>query len=559
MKKQTLISLAEKGSLKAFKASLQEHPRPIPQAVLFSALRNALAWNSPQKAELLLRAGADPLAVNEENDQLLTHAAISGAAEPVRLMLAHGCDENHRNIHGRTPLHSAAAVGNTEGVRLLIQAGADPDCRDRRGLTPLIEAIANNRLETAMELVRSGVDIHTCRSLQQETPLMLAASHVAVSLVQLLLDKGSDIESRDFIGCTPLMHAARHGTAETVQLLLDAGADRNARDNKGQSPLQWASSLRPEIAILLLGKGPQPPLVAREALLKAATDGNVPMIQTLLRQKAPIQPVKEGGESALLRAVFQKSMKAFQLLLNHPSADVNYREGRALRTPLLVAARLGDVHKARLLLESGALLSVMDADAMDAVHHAAMEAKKEILALFFRHGSSLSNSDVAGRSLIHLAIASTGSFASIGARMETVTWLLQQGLNPNASDHSGTTPLMLAAANAYREMAAAFIEAGAEIDAMDLNGRTALVHALFHGTEYGYNDRYARPTSEKGDGAAPVVRMLLRAGADPILGDARTIAAKWRWPGAASLLEGFSTRTPPSRGHSEPKAKGERG
>jgi len=558
MTRQNLVSYAEKGSLKAFKAFLQDHPRPIPQAILFAALRTALAWGSPEKAELLLRAGADPLAVNEEKDQLLTHAAVSGAGGPVRLMLAHGCDPNHRNIHGRTPLHSAAVVGNMEGVRLLIQAGADPDCPDRRGLTPLIEALGHNRQDTAMELIRSGADVHACRSLQGETPLMLAAAYGAVSLGKRLIEKGSDIESRDFIGRTPLMHAAANGSLDSVHLLLDAGADRNARDDKGRSPLQWASSLRPEIAELLLGKGLQPPQVAREALLKAAIDGNVPMIRNLLDQQAAVQPAGEGDESALLQAVFQKSMTAFQLLLKHPSADVNYREGPSLRTPLMVAARLGDVDKARLLLESSALLSIIDADAMDAVHHAAMAARKEVLILFLRHGASLSRPDAAGRSLVHLAIASTGSFAATGDRLETVTWLLLQGLDPNASDHSGITPLMLAAADAYRDIAAALLDAGAAIDAMDRNGRTALVHALFHGTEYGYNDRYARPPSENGDPAAPVVRLLLRAGADPALGDAPIIASKWRWPGAAALLQGLSARHPASRKRAATRGEGDR-
>lgn len=540
MKAKKLFTLAEKGSLKDFTIYLEDYPRPIPDEVLFSAIRIALAWNHPEKVQLLLHAGADPLATNEENAQLLSHAAISGGGELVTLMLTLGCDVNHRNIYNRTALHEAARFGNREGIRVLLKAGADLDCRDVHNQTPLLEAISNNKLEVAMQLIRSGADVHKCLSMQEETPLMLAASRGAVPLVRLLLKKGNGIESRDFIGCTPLMHAARSGTPEVVQLLLNAGADRDARDKNGKNALQWASSLKPEIAMLLLGQESMSPALAREALLKAATDGNIRMIRILLEKKARIQPRKEGGESALVTAVFRKSLEAFQLLLQHRSANINYRHGKALRTPLIVAAHIGDIAKVRLLLESGADLTITDIDAQNAFNHAAISSYKDILALLHEYGAVLDNRDLAGRTLLHQAIYGTESFAVGSSRTETARWLLDHDSDPNSVDNAGRTPLMLAAANAYEDIAAMLMKAGASINVQDEEGRNALVHALYYGTEYGYNERYSRPKSEETDKAAPVIRMLLEAGADPNRGDALVHATKWRWPGAAGLLKHFS-------------------
>ena len=85
-----LVALAEKGSLQRFSACLfnQDHAKEE----LFDALRNALLWNQAEKARLLLEAGADALMRNKEEDQLLTHAAIGGNSEIVRLMINRGCD-----------------------------------------------------------------------------------------------------------------------------------------------------------------------------------------------------------------------------------------------------------------------------------------------------------------------------------------------------------------------------------------------------------------------------------------------------------------------------------
>jgi len=54
---------------------------------------------------------------------------------------------------------------------------------------------------------------------------MSAVAMRSAGLVKILLDKGIDIEARDFIGCTPLMYAAKSGSTEMVEMLLDAGAE----------------------------------------------------------------------------------------------------------------------------------------------------------------------------------------------------------------------------------------------------------------------------------------------------------------------------------------------
>ncbi len=63
-----------------------------------------------------------------------------------------------------------------------------------------------------------------------------------LSGLQMLLEKQTDIDSRDAAGRTALMLATLHGQANAVAALLAHGADPNAADADGTTPLQAAKA-----------------------------------------------------------------------------------------------------------------------------------------------------------------------------------------------------------------------------------------------------------------------------------------------------------------------------
>ncbi len=537
---KTLGELAEKGSIDAFGACLTRRAHPAPE--LFLAIRIALLWDQPEKVRLLLDAGADPLEMNEDKDQLLSHAAMGGNPSLVRLMLSSGCDPRHRNIHGRTALHEAARSGKVEAIGVLMEAGASPDVRDALKRTPLSEALSNNYPQAARELIHRGADLSACTSDREQTVLMLAAAAGSSDIVGILLKEGADLEKKDSDGCTALMYAARSGNHEVVKMLVDAGADVREADRQGFDAFHWTSPLSPESASFLLERSSLSPGKASRALLKAASDGHVEAIRALLAGKARIQPAEEGGASALEKAVFSRSPEALNLLLRDPSVQIDYRSGKLLRTALITAARTGDAGKVRALLEKGADRAVADVYGKNAMQYAAGFARTDILQILEKHGADAALRDRQERTLLHLAIGDTESASPVACRNDTVRWLLSRNVNPNAKDQSGVTPLMLAAFFAYPEIVRLLIEHGADVNAMDQEGRTALYHAACHGTDYGYNDRYVRPKSKKSDKAQPVITKLLESGADPGLSGTLVAAGKWRWRGAVSLLRKYGAK-----------------
>ena len=106
-------------------------------------LSNA-AWftDNPAIVQLLLQAGADPQAVNNEGLTPLHRGAVNGNPVVTAHLLAAGADPNALDNEDYTPLHHSAAGGASGRViARLLAAGADPLAGSNDGRTPLHSAL----------------------------------------------------------------------------------------------------------------------------------------------------------------------------------------------------------------------------------------------------------------------------------------------------------------------------------------------------------------------------------------------------------------------------------
>jgi ankyrin repeat protein len=77
--------------------------------------------------------------------------------------------------------------------------------------------------------------------LYHDTPIHYAAMSGHVEVVDLLLDRGVNINMRSgHSGEAPLTYAACQGKVEMVRFLIARGADMNYRDETGRTPLLFA-------------------------------------------------------------------------------------------------------------------------------------------------------------------------------------------------------------------------------------------------------------------------------------------------------------------------------
>jgi ankyrin repeat protein len=111
---------------------------------------------------------------------------------------------------GATPFVRAAQSGDVELMKLLLAHGADPKIPTEFGDTALAAAAGIGWVE--------GVTYE--HSVKEN-----------VEAVKMLLDLGLDVNSANRDGRTPLMGAALKGRNEVVQLLVDHGAKLDTRDH----------------------------------------------------------------------------------------------------------------------------------------------------------------------------------------------------------------------------------------------------------------------------------------------------------------------------------------
>ncbi len=115
-------------------------------------------------------------------------------------------------------------------------------------LTSLFDAARDGDADLLARSVDAGVPVNLTNS-SGDTLLMLAAYHVHVDAVAVLLARGSDVERVNDRGQTALGAAVFRQSAPIVTALLEAGADPHGG---GRSALELATFFElPEMLTLL--------------------------------------------------------------------------------------------------------------------------------------------------------------------------------------------------------------------------------------------------------------------------------------------------------------------
>jgi len=158
-------------------------------------------------------------------------------APEIRELLAGGADPNVRYKNGQPALMRAVVDGAWQVFDVL---AADPhidlEAVNPANETALMYLAVAGQTERARALIARGAQVNRLGW----TPLHYAASKGHVDTARLLLAHKAMVNAPSPEGTTPLMMAALSGSREMVQLLLDAGADVTTRNLKGQNAADWA-------------------------------------------------------------------------------------------------------------------------------------------------------------------------------------------------------------------------------------------------------------------------------------------------------------------------------
>lgn len=376
-------------------------------------------------------------------------AARSGATTDLRLIEAVRSQEK--------PRISAA-------LKLSINVNAaQPD-----GSTALHWAVYWEDVETTDLLIRAGANVKAINDLGV-TPLVLACSNGTGTLVEKLLAAGADPNSALASGETVLMLAARSSNVGAVQALVARGANVNAREGtRGQTALMWAiANVRPDVTRVLLDHGADIHVKSETRRLVYNMGGN--RSAGSATAETPLEEVPLGGS-----------------------------------TPLLFAARSGDVESAKLLIAKGANVNDAQVDGNTALLVAVHSGHGTLAQLLMANGADVKAAPL-GYTALHAAVL-RGTLRDRGLKNTDpgvgeplVKALLARGADPNARVTKGTpirrwshdfallerwtgaTPFWLAARFLETEMMRALAEAGADTKMTSRDGTTPLMAAAGHG------------------------------------------------------------------------------
>lgn len=119
------------------------------------------------------------------------------------------------------------------------------DLADRSNELLLIKGIFSRDFQQIQMILKYG-DLPTVQHEGRYTALHAAATiHPQLftevsSTMQMLFDRGADVNAKDHKGKTPLHVAVKHLNNHAITWLLDRGADVNPRDNSGRTPIHAA-------------------------------------------------------------------------------------------------------------------------------------------------------------------------------------------------------------------------------------------------------------------------------------------------------------------------------
>jgi ankyrin repeat protein len=269
--------------------------------------------------------------------------------------------------------------------------------------------------------------------LGQDVSLFNAAAKGDLDRVRVCIAAGADVNAKQGNGATALLLAAEEGHTKVVQALLAAGADVNASMSVGAT-----------------------------ALMLAAQNGHLEVASALLSARADVNARTTSGHTALMCASQDEGHLDLARLLLASKADVNAKK-RDGTTALLIASMADHADIVQALLASGADPNATDNEGLTAlIASSAKDSVRVVKALLAAGANPNAKATVNNPER---------SFSFSGGSLAGGT----------SGKSGGFTALMVAANNGRLEAARALVAAGADVNAANADGKTAVAYASARG------------------------------------------------------------------------------
>jgi ankyrin repeat protein len=514
-------------------------------------------------------------------------AAQQGDRAAVQRLIRQKADVNAAQVDGATALHWAVYRDDAELLDMLVRAGAKVSAVNSEGVTPLSMAALYGNAAIIDRLVKAGADAKQ-RGPNGETMAMLAARNGNPEALRVLLEAGADVNARESIrGTTALMWAVEQKHPEAVKVLLAAGADPTAKSGPAGLPRNYMAPRLNQRAVLLaqdrrrraaaagityeeqltldqksgveiggqrgLGQAldqngnPLPATPARQGAAGTAPAQTAQQTPTPEPAPAAAAPAAPAGQAPVAapgtggrgrgRAGGQAAAAGAQ-----PAADSDddnevvvaglVGSGGGGLTPLVFAAREGDLDSAKLILEAGAPINETTEYGWTPLLTAVNNRNYQLAAFLLDKGANPNLANKGGWTPLYLATDNRniegGDYPVPKGDMDhldIIEKLLDKGANPNGKIREntltrtiftmqwffedGATPFIRAAQSSDTVLMQLLLKYKADPQATTANGDNALTACGGIGWVEGVT--YERSAKENFE----AMKMLLDLGLDP--------------------------------------------
>ena len=426
-------------------------------ADLNEALYLALRYGrDPKLIDHLIEKGADVNGTNAGHRAHIFNATYYATYEQLKAFLAHEPDINVVDGDGRTPfIRSFYGQQDMRAIKLMLAHGFDPKATDIAGTNAVYTAAYRNTLPVVKFLVEElGLDPLTISASSGENAIFRATNGPdAEEIIAYLREKGADHKVISYSDQNIVSYMAeRSRRSDHLELFKSFVADGISPHDKDEE--------------------------GRDALLNAAyRNDDLDFIKYLVESGSDVSGTDNAGRDALNIAAYRNSEKVVTYFIES-GLDVNTPDNAGATALLWSTTRNnGSIKIIKALLDAGADASAVDENGNNAVLNVVSRdvssstkkgSVKEILQLLVAAGATLDATTKKGETALIKA-------AQFGHHLDTLAYLIDNGLDVNAQNSYKLTPLMYAAMKATNvEVLEYLLSKGAKTDTVDDFGDTAV-------------------------------------------------------------------------------------
>jgi ankyrin repeat protein len=451
----------------------------------------------------------------------IADAVMRGDKAALRVQLARKADVNLTQVDGSSALHWAVYRDDLEMADMLIRAGANVDVRNRENITPLFLAALYGNPRMIALLLRAGADPKQAGP-NGETMLMLAARNGNPDAVKAFITAGVDVNARESLRLTTaLMWAVEQKNSQAVAALLEGGADVGIASGTAGVPRNYMASRVNTTQVEAHAK----------RYAEAAAAGRTYQEQVDWEEKNGVQHEGRRSTGQADRTAAANEAAPADDDTEAIVAGLIGGAGGAL-TPLVFAAREGDLESTRLLVAAGADVNQVTAYGWSPLLTATNNRHYRLAMYLIEHGADVNIANKGGWTPLYLATDNRniegGDFPVPKAdidHLDYIRFLLDHGADPNlrVKDNTltrtiftmqwffetGATPFVRAAQSGDLELLKLLLVYGADPKAVTEHGDTALTAAAGIGWVEGITYEHSPAQNFE------TVKRLLELGLDP--------------------------------------------